>query len=163
MSLNYDCLLELFIVLGLFCQGCAPSDQRKEPLCCEVSCAWDKSLAWQDDQKWAPINFFLSEQIIAIGLLIMDVLRAFKRKGPMCFEVSYCLGQVTWRQHLQCVCYFFGLHLVRGCLFGGRVWDLTSSNQLLDKGKCWLSPTCQLFCLRSFFASWIYARRHCSP
>ena len=30
-------------------------------------------------------------------------------------------------------------HLVRSCLFGGRVWDLTSSKQLLDKGKCWLS------------------------
>jgi len=27
-------------------------------------------------------------------------------------------------------------YLVRGCWFGGRVWVLTSSNQLLDKGKC---------------------------
>ena len=92
--------------------------------------------------------------------IIKGVLRAFKRKGPPCFEVSYCLGQVTWRQHLQCICYFFGLHLVRGCLFGGRVWDLTSSNQLLDKGKCWLSPTCQTFILsskfllRKFYAEW---------
>jgi hypothetical protein len=26
--------------------------------------------------------------------------------------------------------------LVRGCWFGGRVWVLISSNQLLDEGKC---------------------------
>jgi DNA-directed RNA polymerase subunit N (RpoN/RPB10) len=49
-------------------------------------------------------------------------------------------------------------HLVRGCWFGGRVWDLTSSNQLLDKGKCWASVFAYTHALsRSWLAWWTFS------
>lgn len=49
-------------------------------------------------------------------------------------ELNLSAGEAVY-SHLFCNAW---RTLVRGRWFGGRVWALTSSNQLLNKGKCWL-------------------------
>jgi hypothetical protein len=73
--------------------------------------------------------------VISLKACHLSVCDWFKRRKCWChyFERWYTTLAVLYFDFL------LSFHLVRGCCLGGRVWDLTPLNQLIDKGKCWSS------------------------